>query len=257
MGKTMKVSYNWLKEIVDFELSPEQLSRALVGAGLEVASVTPRCVPRKVVVARVLSAARHPNADKLTVCSVDTGAGAPVQIVCGAPNVREGLTVPCAVEGAVLGPDMTIKRTKLRGVESLGMLCSERELGISDDHAGLMELGGSLTIGAEMASIVPDDHVIELEVTPNRGDCLSTKGVAREIAAAVHTKLRPLARTVKESGGTISDYIAVEIADTERCPRYMGRLVRKVKIGPSPAWLKNRLSACGMRPINNVVDITN
>jgi phenylalanyl-tRNA synthetase beta chain len=253
----MKVSYQWLKELVDFDQDPQTLATLLVGAGLEVASVTPRAVPAGVVVAHVKATERHPNADKLSVCTVDAGTGEDLQIVCGAPNVTAGLRVPCATIGTVIAPDFVIKKAKLRGVESSGMLCSERELGVGDSHEGLMVLGEEHAPGTPLNQLFPDDWIIEIEITPNRGDCLSIKGVAREVSAVTGKPLRKLNSPCTEAGESLDDAIRVVIEDAERCPRYMGRLVRDVRIGPSPAWMKNRLSACGMRPINNVVDITN
>ncbi len=253
----MKISYNWLKDFVDIDVDPEQLTGSLTTAGLEIESLSSRAVPQGVIVARVVSVEKHPNADKLSLCTVDTGNGNQLQIVCGAPNVREGLSAPLATEGAVLGQDMVVKKTKIRGVESRGMLCSERELGISDDHSGLMELDESYVPGTQLKEVFPDDHVFDLEITPDRGDCLSIKGVAREVAAITGKPLKSAARVPVESGGGIEQQIGVEIHDAERCPRYMGRLVKGVTIAPSPAWLKQRLSACGLRPINNVVDVTN
>ncbi len=253
----MKVSYNWLRELVDLDHDPESLAKLLVGAGLEVASVTPRAIPKGVVVGLVKSVDKHPNADKLHVCSVDAGGAEPLQIVCGAPNVAAGMYVPCATVGTVFSPEFTIKKATLRGVESSGMLCSERELGISDDHAGLMALEGMPKPGTPLNTLFPDDTVIEVEITPNRGDCLSMKGVAREVAAVTGSPVKPLGQRCAESGDSIVGAVTVRVEDSERCPRYMGRLVRGVTVGPSPVWLKSRLSACGLRPISNVVDITN
>ncbi|MBD3240900.1 MAG: phenylalanine--tRNA ligase subunit beta [Chitinivibrionales bacterium] len=253
----MKISYNWLKDFVDIDADPEQLTGSLTTAGLEIESLSSRSVPDGVVVARVVSVEKHPNADKLSLCTVDTGGGNLVRIVCGAPNVREGLIAPLATEGTVIGPDMLVKKTKIRGVESSGMLCSERELGISDDHSGLMELDETYAPGTRLRDVFPDDHVFDLEITPDRGDCLSIKGVAREVAAITGKPLKAASRSPVESGESVDKQISVKIHDAQRCPRYMGRLVTGVTIAPSPAWLKQRLSACGLRPINNVVDVTN
>jgi phenylalanyl-tRNA synthetase beta chain len=253
----MKLTYNWIREFVDIDVPVERVAEALVGAGLEVAAITPFAIPRGVKVARVLSVGKHPQADKLSLCSVDVGDKEPLAIVCGAPNVRAGMLVPCATIGTELAPDFVIKKAKLRGVESFGMLCSEKELGISDDHSGIMDLPADCVVGASLAACVPDDWALELEVTPNRGDCLSVVGVAREVAAALGKPLTLKPIGLKEAGGSVAGHISVTINDAERCPRYLGRLVRGVRIGPSPLWLKARLTAAGMRPINNVVDITN
>jgi len=254
----MKIVYSWLKEIVDVTVPAQELADALTGAGLEVASVQYIRVPANVKVAKVLDVSKHPNADKLSVCSVDIGENLPLTIVCGAPNTKAGMLSPCACVGAVLGPDMTVKKAKLRGVESSGMLCSERELGLSDDHSGIMSLPGHFKIGDELSVYYPEDAVIEIEITPSRGDCLSVLGVAREVAAKYHLPLNDTAvRPEEQRGDPIGDAITVTIEDLRGCPRYAGRLIRGVAIRPSPEWMQRRLTLAGLRPINNVVDITN
>jgi phenylalanyl-tRNA synthetase beta chain len=253
----MKLSYNWLKELVSFDCSPAELAQALTSVGIEVASLETKSVPDKILAGQVLTCEKHPNADKLHVTTVDVGGEKPLNIVCGAPNVKAGMRVACAVVGCVIGPDFVIKKAKLRGVESEGMLCSERELGISDDHSGLMDLPAECAVGRSLKEFFPDDTIIEIELTPNRGDCLSILGVAREISAKLRLPLNPIAKRPADGGESINTAISVTIENPAMCPRYMGRLVRGVKIGESPLWLKQRLRACGIRPISNVVDVTN
>lgn len=252
----MIVSYNWLKEFVDIDVEPRQLARTLVAAGLEVDSITQRAIPAGIVSARVNTVDKHPNADKLHICSVDTGSDT-LQVVCGAPNVRPGLLVACATVGTDLGDGFVIKKAKLRGVESMGMLCSERELRISSEHAGIMELPDTVNVGQPLSSLFPDDTLFELEITPDRGDCLSILGVAREVACAFRKPLMSMVKIPQESGESVAGAISVAIDDPERCPRYMGRLITGVKPGPSPLWLRDHLASAGIRSINTIVDITN
>jgi phenylalanyl-tRNA synthetase beta chain len=253
----MKIVYSWLKDIVGINVPAQELADALTGAGLEVASVQVVRVPANVKVAKILEVSKHPNADKLTVCKVDTGESQPLTIVCGAPNATAGMLSPLAVVGAALG-DMTVKKTKLRGVESYGMLCSERELGLSVDHSGIMSLPGHFKIGTELSAYFPEDAVIEIEITPSRGDCLSVFGVAREVAARYGLPLKETAvRPEEQEKDPVGSAMTVAVEDPKSCPRYAGRLIRGVKIGPSPEWLLRRLTLAGLRPINNVVDITN
>jgi phenylalanyl-tRNA synthetase beta chain len=254
----MKIVYSWLKDFVDVTAPVSQVADALASAGIEVASVTEISVPQGVKVARVLSRVPHPNADKLSLCRVDAGDGEPLQIVCGAPNVAEGMTVALATIGTVLPGNFKIGKSKIRGLESFGMLCSGKELGLSDDHSGIMALPSDYTVGVRLAEYIPYDAVIEIEITPNRGDCLSIVGVAREVSARFGLPLKkPIMRPQTQSDDHVSAAISVEVENKGRCPRYMGRLVRNVTIGPSPEWMKRRLTLAGLRPINNVVDITN
>ncbi|MBN1307475.1 MAG: phenylalanine--tRNA ligase subunit beta, partial [Chitinispirillaceae bacterium] len=254
----MKIVYSWLKDFVDIDLTVEGLADALTSSGLEVASIERRRVPDGVVVARILETAKHPNADRLSVCKVDAGAVNPLTVVCGAPNSAAGMHAPLATIGTVLGPGVTVTKSTIRGVESSGMLCSEKELGISDDHSGLMSLPADLTPGRPISDYFPPDAVIEIELTPDRGDCLSMLGVAREVASRCSIPLKQTAKRPEENrSDPVDEAIAVAIEAPERCPRYMGRLVRGLAIRPSPQWLQHRLSLAGMRPINNVVDVTN
>jgi phenylalanyl-tRNA synthetase beta chain len=254
----MNIVYSWLKDFVDISVPADELANALTRLGLEVASVRTTSVPSHIKVAKLLEVSRHPNADRLTVCSVDAGGPAPLTIVCGAPNVKAGMLAPLAMEGAVLGPELTVKKAKLRGVESHGMLCSERELGLSDDHSGIMALSAQCRIGEELSVYYPDDAVMEIEIVPSRGDCLSMIGIAREVAAHYGLPLKQTAlRPLESPGDPISASIDVQVTDVEGCPRYAGRLVKGITIQPSPDWMQRRLTLAGLRPINNVVDITN
>ncbi len=253
----MKITYNWLKELVDIQASADEVASRLTLTGLEVESVEKRAIPQGIVVAEVLEVSKHPNAEKLSLCSVSIGKEEPLQIVCGAPNVKAGMRSALATIGTKLAPDFTVKKAKLRGVESFGMLCSEKELGISEDHEGIMSLSDDFVVGNELSSYLPDDYIIEIDLTPNRGDCLSMLGVAREVAAQFNAPLKPAAKHPTENSDSTENYITVSIEDAEGCPRYAGRMVKGVTIKESPLWLKNRLSALDIRPISNVVDITN
>lgn len=260
----MKVSLSWLKEYVSVDLEPSVISEKLTMAGLEVDSVEQRFdYLDHIVVARVEEVKPHPNADKLSVCQVNTGADELIQIVCGAPNVRAGMFVPCALPGAVLPGDLKIKKGKLRGEVSCGMLCSASELRLNSDTAGIMELEGDFTAGMPLEEALKlSDTVFEIDLTPNRPDCLSMIGVAREVAAFTTPvqKLNYPDYALPEDfmgSESIHDHAAVEILDPDLCPRYSAGLLFDVKIGPSPFWLQERLEAAGLTPINNIVDITN
>lgn len=254
----MKIVYSWLKDFIDIDIPVEELADALTQSGLEVASIEKRTTPEGIVVGRVLERAAHPNADRLSVCKVDAGGTEPLTIVCGAPNVAAGMHVPCATIGTVFDADFVIKKSKLRGVESFGMLCSEKELNISDDNSGLMVLSDTTIPGTRLSEYYPDDAIIEIELTPDRGDCLSVIGVAREISARFGLPMKNTSRIPsEESAHSLHDAISVKVEAPELCPRYMGRLVKGVKVAPSPQWLQHRLSLAGLRPINNVVDVTN
>jgi phenylalanyl-tRNA synthetase beta chain len=210
-----------------------------------------------VVVARIAAAAPHPGAEKLTVTQVEAG-GERLQIVCGAKNFQVGDLVPLAMVGTTLPGGPTIQRASLRGVESHGMLCSGKELGLSDDASGLLILPGDLVPGTPLASALGlEDSVLEVNVTPNRGDALSHLGVGREAAAVLRVPLKRKLRVPAESGAPVSDAIRIEIADPVGCPRFTARVLEGVRIGPSPAWLRRRLERCGVRSISNVVDVTN
>jgi phenylalanyl-tRNA synthetase beta chain len=255
----MKTTLAWLKTHLDTEARLETIVETLVMLGLEVEAVENRAKDlAPFIVARVVSAEPHPNADKLRVCLVDTGRER-VQVVCGAPNARAGMLGVLAPPGATIpASGMVLKRSTIRGVESNGMLCSPAELGLSEDHAGIIELEGDLAPGRPFAEAVGlDDPVLDIKVTPNRGDCLGVRGIARDLAAAGLGRLKPLDTT--PAPGRFRCPIAVHLAgpDDKACPLFIGRLVRNVRNGPSPAWLQERLEAIGLRPISALVDITN
>ncbi len=256
----MRVSLEWLKTMVDVPEDPLDLVAELVRTGTEVEAVeTAGQALDHVVTGYIESCEQHPNADKLHVCMVDVGAERPLQIVCGAPNVAAGEHVVVALEGAVLPGDVKIKRSKLRGVESQGMNCSERELGLGDDHSGIMVLPEDAPIGVPAALYLGlADTVVDCEITPNRPDCLSMTGFATEVSAdfdvSTHIELPSVGH---EEGPSASELVDVAIEAPELCSRYVARVVRGVKIGPSPAWLARRVQAAGTRAINNVVDVTN
>lgn len=254
----MLVPLKWLGEFVDHGLSPEELAHVLTMGGLEIDAVEERFTwAGKVVTAKVLEVEPHPNADKLRLALVDTGSGQE-KVVCGAPNLRQGMVGALALVGANFGQGMEVKKAKIRGVESRGMLCSERELGFSEDHSGIMELDEDLKPGLDLIDALNlEDLVLEMSITPNRGDALSILGIARDVAAATGCALTMPAIEIEEHQPSIESVAAITVADAEGCPRYVGRLVRGVKIGPSPLWMRDRLRACGVRPISNVVDITN
>ncbi len=253
----MKVSVNWLKELVAIDLTIDEIAHKLTMAGLEVEEQTPVAAAfTKIVVAEVKTVAPHPNADKLRVTEVDAGTGTLLQIVCGAPNVAAGMRVPCALVGAVL-PGLEIKAAKLRGVESNGMLCSARELGLSDDHGGLLALPANAPIGADIRHYLDlDDVVLTLKMTPNRGDCLSMIGVARDLAAITGASLKlPVDKGVSH---TCSMERKAKIAAPDACGHYLGRVITNINArATTPEWMARRLTRAGFRPISPLVDITN
>ncbi|MFA5843290.1 MAG: phenylalanine--tRNA ligase subunit beta [Coriobacteriia bacterium] len=255
----MLVPLSWLKELLDIDLTVEELVDRLDMTGTAVeATRSLGDALDGVVVGRIVSKERHPDAEKLWVTSVDVGGDGLLPIVCGAQNFEAGDKVPVALVGATLPDGTTIKKAKLRGVTSEGMNCSAAELGVSGDASGLLVLAPDAPVGVPFAQWYGlADTVLELEVTPNRPDCLSMAGVAREVAAiAGGHALTPSSKPV-ESGRPASEEVAVVIADPDLCPRYTARLIRGVRIGPSPTWLAERVAACGARPIDNVVDVTN
>ena len=257
----MKFLISWLKEHLQTDCPLDQITDTLTMTGLEVEKVTDRAKQLAgFVVARVVSAEPHPGADKLRVCIVDSGAETH-QVVCGAPNARAGMKgVFAAVGSYVPGTDMTLKRAHIRGVESNGMLLSEREMGLSDDHDGIVDLPADATVGARAIDVMGlADPVIEIAVTPNRGDCLGVRGIARDLAAAGLGTLKPL--TAAAVPGTFASPVKVhlDLPDGKKsaCPYFVGRLIRGVHNGESPRWLKDRLLSIGLRPIAALVDITN
>lgn len=255
----MRVSMKWLNELVPVSLSPAELADRLdmTGTAVEAIHSTGEQLDG-VVIGQIIGKERHPEADRLWVTTVDVGAETTRQIVCGAQNFESGDKVPVALVGAVLPGDFEIKKAKLRGVVSEGMNCSARELGMGEDHEGLMILPADAPVGVAFAEWAgKSDTVIDLEITPNRPDCLSMVGVAREVGAVLEQQAGTPAFSVTESGAPIDEQCTIEIADGALCPRYTARIIRDVKIGPSPAWLAEKVTAAGARSINNVVDITN
>lgn len=254
----MKFSESWLRTFVDPALSSDELSHLLTMAGLEVEDLSPVAPAfNQVVVARVLEVVKHPDADRLNVCQVDIGSGTPQQIVCGAPNVAAGLKVPCALPGAELPGDFKIKIAKVRGVESSGMLCSAKELGIAEDASGLLVLPADAPVGQTIREYLDlDDKVFEIKLTPNRADCLSLLGVAREVGAitGAETKLPQ----IDNVPSTIADTRAVVLDAPAACPLYCGRIIKDVDAkAATPEWMKRPLERSGIRSISALVDITN
>ncbi len=252
----MKFTYNWLKQYVDFEWSPSELAEKLTDAGIEVEDVQSLGgkIPEQVVIAQILSSEKHPNADKLSVCRVNDGT-MERQIVCGAKNYKVGDKVPLALPGTAMAAGFTIKESKLRGVVSQGMMCSAEELGLPKGEDGLLILPADAPVGKKFAEYIGlGDTVFDIEVTPNRPDWLSMIGIAREVSALTGNPLKLPEIAITESG---ANDVTVKVETPELCPRYTARLIRGVKIGPPPAWMKSLLDKVGMRSINNVVDVTN
>ncbi|MFV0478285.1 MAG: phenylalanine--tRNA ligase subunit beta [Parahaliea sp.] len=253
----MKISEQWLREWVNPELDTEALAHQITMAGLEVDAIEPVAGDFSgVVVAEIISAEQHPDADKLRVCQVNAGSET-VQIVCGAPNARVGLKAPLAMVGAVLPDDFKIKKARLRGLESFGMLCGEKELGISEADEGLMELAADASVGTDLRDYLGlDDNTIEIGLTPNRADCLGISGIAREVGLLNGLPLKePEFNAVREE---LDDTLSVDLQAPAACPRYLGRVVRDVDLSrPSPLWLQEKLRRCGLRSIDVAVDITN
>ncbi len=254
----MIVSYNWLKEFVDVDLPPEELSHRLTMAGLEVDAMDYLGAGLDtVIVAQLESVERHPDADRLTLCQVAIG-NETLPVVCGATNHQVGDLVALAQVGSLLPGEFKIKKSKIRGQVSMGMLCSEKELGLAEETAGIMILPSGLPLGQPVFEALGlKDVRFELGLTPNRPDCLSIVGVAREVAAIVGRPLQIVHQAPVEEGAPCSDSTSVCLEESGLCPRYAARLIRGVKIGASPGWLVRRLDAIGMRTINNVVDVTN
>jgi len=255
----MKFTLSWLKDHLETDATLTEICERLTSIGLEVEDVDDKAAYKPFVIARVLSAEKHPEADRLKVLMVDAGDGKPVQIVCGAPNARAGLVGALARPGTyVPGIDVTLAVGKIRGVESHGMMCSEKELDMSDNHEGIIDLPADAPVGTSFAAYAGlDDPVIEINLTPNRPDCTSIHGIARDLAAAGLGTLKPQARPDFRTEGETSVGLKIVLDDERLCPGFALRLVRGVKNGPSPAWMQARLKAIGLRPINALVDITN
>ncbi len=262
----MKISYNWLKNYLDFDQTPQEVADILTLTGLEVEEITQiGSALEGVVVGKVLICEKHPNADKLSVCKVDTGKET-VQIVCGAPNVAAGQTVAVATVGTELplempdGTNLVIRKSKIRGEVSEGMICAADELGLGEDHSGIMVLKDQFKAGTPISGVLNlnIDHVMEIGLTPNRPDASCHLGVARDLAAVLNKSLKkPFSSLKSHPESDLEGEITVEIKDPELCHRYVGMLIRNVEVIPSPDWLQNKLRAIGLRPINAIVDATN
>src|SRR5437899_4813457 len=250
----MKFLVNWLREFVDLPRTPEEIADLLTRAGVETKNIeTCRAKIEKVLVSQITASSRHPNADRLTVCEVDDGSGTKRQIVCGATNYKVGDKVPLALSGAKLPNGTEIRKSKLRGVDSEGMLCSPIELGLGEDASGLLILSPEAKVGAPITDLFPSDTILDVEITPNTGDFLSQFGLAREIAALTGKKLKSTPRdskiAIKRTGVTITA--------TSECPFFSARKIDNVKVGPSPQWLRAKIESVGIRSINNIVDVSN
>ena len=267
----MKLSRQWLSEFTDIKANDKDYCDAMTLSGSKVEGweITGEEISN-VVVGKIASLERHPDSDHMWICMVDVGKSEPIQIVTGAQNLHPGDFVPAALDGATLVGGVEIRTGKLRGVESCGMLCSLKELGLDihdfpyaiEDGIFVLcsdpELKGKLTPGRDIKSVIGlGDTVVDFEITNNRPDCLSVIGLARESAATFDTELRLHKPVIKGGAGNIADSLTVEIADSGLCPRYTAKMVKNIKVGPSPEWLRRRLRASGVRPINNIVDITN
>ncbi len=260
----MKISYNWLKEFIDLDLSPEDTAEKLTLIGLEVEEIEEYGSNLEgVIVGEVLDVREHPNADRLRLCLVNLGEEQ-LQIVCGADNVAKGQKVPVATVGTTLpvtlddGSPLTIRKAKIRGEESRGMICAEDELGLGDDHSGIMVLDEDLKVGLPVSEIFDlyTDTIIDIEITPNRPDATCHLGVARDLAAALNLELKKPFDTEYEASSPLED-VEITIESPDKCHRYVGKVIRDVTVGDSPDWLQSRLKALGVRPVNNVVDATN
>ncbi len=255
----MLLSLKWLREFVPFTGSAEELGARLTMLGLELEEIVrPFDDIANIVIGHVLSCEKHPEADKLSVCTVDVGTGESLSIVCGAPNVAQGQKVPVATVGTVMPGGLVIKKAKLRGVASFGMICSERELGLSEDHSGIMVLPEDASVGMKFVEYFDmDTEVLDISITPNRADCTSVLGLAREVSMAYNLPLSLPEINLEEVGDDCSNDIAIHIKDADLCPLYQGRILENVRIAPSPYKMRYRLIASGIRPISNVVDVTN
>ncbi len=250
----MKLSVNWLREFVDLPKNPEDIAELLTRAGIEIKKIETRGANvENVIVSQITASSRHPNADRLTVCEVDDGSGTKRQIVCGATNYKVGDKVPLALPGAKLPNGTEIRKSKLRGVESEGMLCSPIELGLGEDASGLLILSPDAKVGAPITDFFPADTILDVEITPNRGNLLSHFGLAREIAALSGNKIKI---TPPDSNIEINKS-GVTIAATRECPFFSLRKIENIKVGPSPQWLRAKIESVGVRSINNIVDISN
>src|SRR5438034_2976161 len=254
----MKFSVNWLREFVESPPSIDALAELLTMSGVEIEAIEKRSDDfDRVVVAQIIESKPHPNADRLTVCVVDDGSGTKRQIVCGAKNYKVDDKVPLALPGAELAGGLKIRASKLRGVESEGMLCSAKELGVAEDAAGLLILSPEAKIGTPIRDLFPPDTILDVEITPNRGDLLSHFGLARETSALVGTPLRGIQSLGRFGETSLPQKKGITISALRECPFYSARRIEKVKVGPSPDWLRAKIESVGIRSINNVVDVSN
>ncbi len=256
----MKLPLSWLKDYVKFKETPAELEELLTLSGTEVTSISKAGgqIDDKVVVAEVMEINKHPNADKLQLVKVKTSATEQHEVVCGAFNFKVGEKVPLAQERAKLSTGIKLKKAVIRGIESNGMLCAEDELGLGDNHSGILILDKAASLGTKVNKVLGGaEEVFNLDITPNRPDCLSVIGLAREASAVTKNKLRITDYKLQESEENIEDYLSVKVIDKDLCPLYSARIIRGIKVKESPDWLKKRLIACGVRPINNIVDTTN
>ena len=256
----MRVPLSWLREYVDVDLPAGELAHRLTMAGVEVGDIVEIGSWGDCVVGEVLSKRPHPQADRLSLCVVNAGDGE-LEVVCGAPNVAQGQKICFARVGAVLynthsGRHEALKPARIRGVVSNGMICSELELGLGEGHEGIVVLPDDAPVGAPLDDYM-GDTILELELTPNRLDCLSILGVAHEVAALTGKRAAPPDVSYPEDGPPVADGVAISIADPDLCRRYTATVIRCISVGPSPAWMQERLTRAGVRPINNVVDATN
>jgi phenylalanyl-tRNA synthetase beta chain len=252
----MRVSLNWLKDYVDIDMPPDDLAHLLTMSSLEVEAVEPLGQSLEdIIVARILSVRRHPEADRLFVCQMDTGKGK-VSVVCSAPNLEAEASVPMALPGTKLPGGMVVQESQIRGEQSVGMILAEDEMGLTDDHTGIMILPADLNPGAQVSSVLPlEDWAFEISITPNRPDCASVMGIAREIAALTGKKLKRPEIKIKKGETSIGELTSVTIDDPEGCPRYAAGMIQGVELKTSPFWLRYRLYVSGVRGINNVVDV--
>ena len=255
----MLISLNWLKQYVDIKESIDEIANALTMIGQEVEAIDIQGKDLgSVVIGQIVEFDKHPNSDRLTLLKVNVGEGEPLQIICGAKNHKLNDKVVVAKIGAVLPGNFKIKKSKIRDVESYGMLCSEAELGLAKESEGIIILPEDAPIGTEYREYMGlNDVIFELEITPNRPDCLSHIGIAREVAAYYNRKVKYPMIEMTETIESINTMVKVDIEDKDRCKRYMGRVIKNVKVQESPDWLKSRIRAMGLNPINNIVDITN
>src|SRR6476661_4721022 len=257
----MKFSVNWLREFVDLPKNPEDIAELLTRAGIETKNIETRGANvDEVIVSQITASSRHPNADRLTVCEVDDGSGTKRQVVCGATNYKVGDKVPLAHPGAKLPNGTEIRKSKLRGVESEGMLCSPIELGLGEDASGLLILSPDAKVGAPIVDLFPADTILDVEITPNRGDLLSHFGLAREIAALTNKQIvgQALRLPSKAAGDAPAlQKKGIKLSALRECPFYSARRIENVVVGPSPDWLRAKIESVGIRSINNVVDVSN